>query len=473
MLPGNGSSLNRDIVGLAVPALGSLVAGPLFVLADTAIVGHVGQAALAGLSLASNLVMLVVGLCVFLVFATTTTVARLSGAGRSAEALRAGVDGMWLAAGLGVVIAVAMFTLAPWATSALGGTGEVAVQSVAYLRAVAPGMPGMLIVLAATGALRGVKNLRAPLVVAAVGAAVNAGLNYVLVFGGEWGIAGSGAGTALVQWGMALWLAVLVARGARRRGVALRPAPAGVWGGMVEGTPLLVRTLSLRAAIILTVVVATRMGDVVLAGHQIVGSVWGFAAFALDALAIAAQALIGHAVGAGRVDDVRSILRRCIMWGIAGGLVLGAVVAGGAGWIAPMFTGSVAVRDAAVAGLVVVGVMMPLGGFVFVLDGVLMGTGDGRFLAGAGLVTVAVYLPVLWGVDAWAAVAQGSGGWGASLRAMMPWGQVADGASFSSATGLAWLWIAFAGIFMAARATTTAHRIRNSAWLASSPHRKV
>jgi putative MATE family efflux protein len=432
------SSLDREILALAVPALGALVAEPLFVLVDSAVVGHLGTAQLAGLSLASNLLLLVVGLCVFLAYATTAAVARLTGAGQERDALQSGIDGMWLAVGLGVALAAALWTIAPWAATALGGTGDVATHAVTYLRYSAPGLPGMLLVLAATGVLRGLKDTRTPLAVASTGAVVNAVVNITLVYGVGMGIAGSGLGTALTQLGMAATLAVVVVRGARRRGASLRPAAGGIWASAAAGAPLFVRTVSLRLAILLTVAVATRLGEVSLAGHQVVNSLWGLAAFALDALAIAAQALVGHGLGAGDVGQVRAVLGRCLRWGVAAGALIGVVIAAGGWWIAPLFTSDDAVRVATAAGLAVCGLLMPMAGWVFVLDGVLIGAGDGRYLAAVGMLTLVVYAPFAVAVGAWAP----------------------DGAA-----GLAWLWAAFAGVFMLARAVTTGVRARGTRWM--------
>lgn len=432
------STVDRQILGLAVPALGALVAEPLFVLVDSAIVGRLGTTELAGLSLASTLLVTVVGLCVFLAYATTAVVARRLGAGDRAGAMQVGVDGLWLGGGLGVVLAGAALALAPWAVGALGATGEVAEQAVTYLRASAPGLPGMLLVLAATGALRGLQDTRTPLVVAGVGAAVNAALNVVLVYGAGLGIAGSGLGTAITQVGMGAALVVVVVRGARRAGASLRPAPGGILAGVRTGTPLLLRTLSLRVAILLTVWVATALGPVALAGHQVVNAVWGFVAFALDALAIAAQALVGHALGAADVPLVRSLLRRTLQWGVGAGVVLGLLTGSLGWWLSAAFTSDPEVRHAVTVSLVVAAALMPMAGWVFVLDGVLIGAGDGRFLAAAGLVTLAAYVPVALAVRAWA-----PDGW----------------------AGLAWLWAAFAGVFMLARAVTTGLRARGGAWM--------
>ncbi|WP_130416962.1 MATE family efflux transporter [Xylanimonas ulmi] len=430
--------MDREILALAVPALGALVAEPLFVLVDSAVVGRLGTAQLAGLALASNLLLTVVGLCVFLAYATTAVVARLMGAGREREALQAGVDGMWLALGVGAGLAALAWLGAPAAVSALGGTGEVATHAVAYLRASAAGLPGMLLVLAATGVLRGLQDTRTPLAVASTGAVVNAGLNITLVYGAGMGIAGSGLGTALTQLAMAATLTVVVVRGARARGASLRPAAGGIWASVVAGLPLLVRTASLRLAILLTVSVATRLGDVTLAAHQIVGSLWGLAAFALDALAIAAQALVGHGLGARDVAHVRAVLRRALRWGMLAGVVIGVVIGGAGWWLAPLFGSDDAVRAAAAAGLAVCGLFMPMAGWVFVLDGVLIGAGDGRYLAAVGMVTLVVYAPAALAVAVWAP----------------------DGAA-----GVAWLWAAFAGVFMLARAVTTGVRARGSRWM--------
>ncbi|CAM3539623.1 MATE family efflux transporter [Isoptericola cucumis] len=430
--------IDRDILALAWPALGALVAEPLFVLVDSAVVGHLGTAQLAGLSLASTLLLTLVGLCVFLAYATTAAVARLVGAGRTRDALQSGVDGMWLALGLGAVLASVLAVVAPWAVGAMGATDDVAVHAVTYLRWSVVGLPGMLVVLASTGVLRGLQDTRTPLWVASSGAVVNAVLSVGLVYGAGLGIAGSAIGTAATQLGMGAVLTVVVVRGARRHHASLRPHRAGIWANAVAGAPLFVRTASLRLAILLTVSVATGLGATALAGHQVVNSLWGLAAFALDALAIAGQALVGHGLGAGDTVRVRAVLRRSLQWGVGAGAAIGLVLAVAGWWIAPLFSPDPDVRVAITVGLVVCGVLMPMAGWVFVLDGVLIGAGDGRYLAWAGMVTLAVYAPFALAVGAWAP----------------------DGA-----VGLAWLWAAFAGVFMAARALTTGLRARGDRWM--------
>lgn len=456
----NRRRLDRSILGLAVPALGALVAEPLLVLVDSAMVGHLGATSLAGLSLASTVLTTLVGLFVFLAYATTATTARLFGAGDRAGGLRAGIDGLWLAFLLGVGTAIILEASAPSLVGALGAQGAVADAATAYLRASAPGLPGMLAVLASTGTLRGLLDTRTPFVVATAGAVLNATLNAVLLYGVGMGIAGSGLGTALAQTAMALALAHPIARAARDAGVPLRPHRAGIGASLGAGVPLLVRTVSLRAAILLTVWAATALGETPLAAHQVVNSLWTFAAFALDALAVAAQALIGTALGqadaagsagssggssnAGApVLSVAAVVRRTVAWGALTGVALGVAMAAASPWLPRLFTTDAGVVGLAAPVLLVTASAMPLASVVYLLDGVLMGAGEGRYLARAGLLTLLPYAPL--------AVVIGRLG-------------AANGAQAFGGHGLLLLWVAFAWVFMGARAATTGARAR--AWLA-------
>ena len=467
------TSLNRQVLSLALPALGALIAEPLFVLADSAMVGHLGAVSLAGLSLASSILTTTVGLFVFLAYATTATTARLFGAGRRIEGLRAGVDGMWLALLLGLGAGAFLGLTAPWLTEAMGAHGPVAQAAIAYLRASCPGLPGMFVVLAATGVLRGLLDTRTPFVVATGGAVLNIVVNAILLYGVGMGIAGSGAGTAIAQTAMALALAGPIARTARTAGVGLLPHREGLRASLGSGTPLLIRSLSLRVAILATVWAATALGDVSLAAHQVVNALWTFAAFALDALAVAAQALIGTALGQAQRSDADStttstevdtaadtdidtdtqsasatagwsideLLRRLLAWGAGTGVLIGVLMAAGAAWLPRAFTSDPGVIAAATPTLLVAASALPLAGVVYLLDGVLMGAGDGRYLAWAGLLTLVPYVPLALLIG------------GGALPGVV-----------GTVSGLALLWIAFAWVFMAARGATTYLRARGTAW---------
>lgn len=394
--PGASSSRrrhDREIIALAVPAFGALVAEPLFVMVDSAIVGHLGTPQLAGLAVAAALLTTAVSIFVFLAYATTAAVARRVGAGDLAAAIRQGMDGIWLAVLLGIAVIALTLPLAPWLVDVFGASSTAAPHAITYLRISSLGIPAMLVVLAATGVLRGLQDTRTPLYVAIGGFAANAALNAVLVYGAGLGIAGSAWGTVIAQFAMAAAYLVVVVRGARRHGASLRPDAAGIRACAQAGVPLLVRTLSLRAVLLIATAVAARLGDTDIAAHQIVLSLWSLMAFALDAIAIAGQAIIGRYLGANDVGGAREACRRMVEWGVAAGVVLGVLIVLARPLFVPLFTSDTAVQDALLPALLVVAATQPIAGVVFVLDGVLMGAGDGPYLAWAMLLTLAVFAP--------------------------------------------------------------------------------
>ena len=434
---------DREILRLALPALGALVAEPLFLLADTAIVGRLGTPELAGLGIAATVLGTLVNLSIFLAYGTTAAVARMLGAGDLRGALRQGIDGCWLAVLIGVATLAAGLPLTSWIVSLFGPAPDVAAHAETYLRISLAGIPAMLLVLAATGVLRGLQDTRTPLAVAATGAAVNVPLNLLLVHVAGLGIAGSAIGTVAVQIAMATVFLVIVRRGAHEHGASMRPYWPGVRSSFGAGIPLLIRTLAMRVALVVTTLVATALGTAPLAAHQIVFNTWLLLALVLDAVAIAAQALVGRALGAGDVTAARSITRRMVQWGVLAGIVLGLLLLAGGPVYARLFTSDVEVRALVVSALVVAAAIQPIAGWVFVLDGVLIGAGDGRYLAWASAASVAVFLPAAWAVSA------------------LEW---------SDRAGLVALWLAI-GVWTVARLVTLAVREHGDAWLVTGSRR--
>ncbi len=424
---------DREMFRLAVPAFAALVSEPLFLLADTAVVGHLGTDALAALALAATVLQTVVGLCVFLAYGTTATVGRRLGAGDLRGALSDGLSGTWLALLLGAVLAAVLAAAARPVTDLFAVSDDVADQTVTFLLVASPGIPAMLVVLATTGVLRGLQDTRTPLFVLVAANAVNIVLNVVLVYGLDLGLAGSALGTTLAQTAAAAALTTAVVRAANRHGASLRLHPRGVLLAARAGVALLVRTLTLRAVLLVGTAVASTMTSASLAAQQIAVTVVSALAFALDAIAIAGQALTGRHLGADDVEAARRSTRRMVWWGLVTGGVAGASLLVVSPWLPWAFTSDAAVRQAAVGALVVAALVQPVSGVVFVLDGVLIGAGDGRYLAWAGIVTLVAYVPCALAV-------------------------LATGA------GLVWLWIAY-GAWILARAATLVHRERGDAWL--------
>lgn len=429
----------REILRLAVPAFLALIAEPLFLLTDSAIVGHLGTAALAGLGIASTALVTAAGVFVFLAYATTSIVARHLGAGDERAALAAGIDGLWLSLLLGASTAVGVALAAARITGLFGASPAATEQATTYLRVSALGIPAMLAILAVTGVLRGLQDTRTPLLASLGGFGGNIALNLLLVYGLGWGIAGSAWGTVLAQSAMAATLVTVLVRRSARAGTRLAPHPGRIVRAARSGIPLLVRTLALRATLLVTTWVAASLGDVPLAAHQVAMTVWSFLAFALDALAIAAQALVGKALGGGDRAAVRAAMVTMVRWGTVGGLAVGLLVAALHSVLPPLFTSDPAVREALGAALVVVGLGQPLSGYVFVLDGVLIGAGDGRWLAGASVAVLTAYLPVVLAV----------GGLGVGR---------------TDTTRVLLLWAAFSA-FMALRAAAIGWRARRDEWM--------
>ncbi|MDO4665628.1 MAG: MATE family efflux transporter [Actinomycetaceae bacterium] len=391
-------AVDKEIFALALPALGALITEPLMRLADSAMVGHLGTAQLAGLSIGVAFVGLITGTCIFLAYTTTAITSRRLGAGQPAQALRGGIDGMWLAAILGIVLAIALYALSPTLAATLGARGQVLTHAVAYLRASSPGLIAMLIVLAGTGTLRGLLDTRTPLLVATSGSVANVIFNAALIYGLGLGVTGAGLGTSLAQFGMALAYITIVWRAATTQGVPCGFAIHGVFASSLQGAPLVVRSVSLQLLGVLTVGAATALGPITLAAHQVINSTWSLAAFTLDAIAIAASALTGHRLGVGDVAVVRQILRRCLFWGVVTGMAIGVLLILASPLLPHIFTTDPHVVSAAKVGLIVAACAMPLAGIVFMWDGVLIGANDSRYLAVAYVSILVCYAPLILGV---------------------------------------------------------------------------
>jgi putative MATE family efflux protein len=430
------SPLDRDIWRLALPALGALVAEPLFLLTDTALIGHLGAVPLAALGIASVILQTIVGLLVFLAYATTPAVARRLGSGDREGAVRAGIDGIWLAIGVGVVLVAAGVPLSGWLVALFGADPAVTAAATTYLAISLWGIPALLITLAASGLLRGLQDTRTPLVVAGVGFAVNAALNALFIYGFDWGVAGSAWGTVVASWGMAAAYLVIAVRFARESGATLTPHVSGIGTALRSGSWLLLRTASLRVAMLATVFVATGFGTTELATVQIALTIFTTLAFVLDALAIAGQAMIGHGLGASDVERVRAVTGRLLRFGVGGGALLGLAIAALSPIIPVIFTTDATISRQLTLVLLVMAVGIPAAGYVFVLDGVLIGAGDARYLALSGILNLVVYLPMLWIVT-----------------------------PLDDAAAVLWLWVAFGLGYIGARAVTLGLRARGDRWI--------
>lgn len=422
----------REVLALAIPAFATLVSEPLLLLADSAIVGHLGTPQLAGLGIAGNLVGLLTGMCVFLAYGTTATVARRLGAGDRRGALSGGIDGLALAGLIGAVLTVVLQVALDPIIALYGATGEVSEYAATYLRIVTFAFPFLLVMLASTGVLRGLQDTSTPLKVTVALNLANIGLNVLFVYGFALGIAGAAWGTLLSQAAASTLLATIVLRGARREGAPVGFRLGGILRSARDGAWLMLRTAALHTSLTVSTVIAARMGATSLAAHQVVNALWMFLAFALDAIAIAAQAIIGRYLGASDTSAVGGLTAMMVRWGVGFGVLLGVLIAAASPWLGAVFTPDADVRALVGRVALVVAILLPVAGLVYVLDGVLIGAGDTRYLALAGTAVTLIHVPFALWVDA-------------------------------AGAGLVWLWAAY-GIAMAGRGIALAVRARGTAW---------
>jgi putative MATE family efflux protein len=404
------SQYDREIVRLALPALGALAAEPVYLLVDTAIVGHLGRSQLAALGIAVTILAATFAIFNFLQYGTTAQVARAGGAGEAETARRLGAQAVWLSLAFGLAVSALVAALAVPLVSLMGGSGDAADDAVLYLRIAAIGFPAAFIALGGQGYLRGVADLRTPLVVLIAGNVANLVLEVLFVYGLGWGIAGSAWGTAIAQLGMGVAFVVVVLRRLEPGEARVRPALArrvlslGKW--------IFVRTTALMASFVLAGAVATRFGDAAIAAHQVAFQLWIFLALVLDSVAIAGQIIVGRELGAGRREAAYGASERMIWLSVALGAAFAAVMLALAGVLPRAFTGDASVLDEAALLWPLFALMQPLNGAVFALDGILIGASDGPFLALSMLVAFAACAAVLlaalagdWGIrGVWSAL---------------------------------------------------------------------
>jgi len=386
---------DREILRLALPALGALAVEPLYVLVDTAIVGHLGRPQIAALGLAGAVLGASFAAFNFLAYGTTAVVARASGAGRHDRAARLAAQALWLSLGLGVALAVACELLASPLLHALGANGRSGDYAIVYFRIAAPGLVAALVALAGQGYLRGVSNLRRPLEIVVAANVANLLLELLFVYGLGWGIAGSAAGTAIAQAGMGIAFARELLR---PRADSRRPRLAEMAPMVRIGRQILVRSLALTASFLLAASVLARVGDAPLGAHQIAIQLFFFLALVLDAVAIAGQVIVGRMLGGGDAAGAYDAALRMIWWSVGLGAVFAVGLLALAAWIPRVFTGDAAVLHEARLAWPFLALMQPLAGAVFALDGILIGAGDTRYLMWSMLAaTGLVFLPIVLG----------------------------------------------------------------------------
>ncbi|GHJ55952.1 MATE family efflux transporter [Micromonospora chersina] len=392
--PAAPSATARRIAALALPALVVLAAEPLYVLVDTAVVGHLGRVPLAALAVGGTVLTLTAWLGTVVAYGTTGRSARRFGAGDRAAAVAEGVQASWLALSVGVLVALAIQVGGGWlARTLVGGPGEVADAAATWLRIAALGAPGLLLAAAGNGWLRGIQDTRRPLLFVLGPNLLSALLCPLLVYPAGLGLAGSAVANAVAQTiSGGLFAAALV-----RERVPLRPRPRLIGQQLALSRDLLIRGVAFQASFLSATAVAARFGAAAVGAHQIAVQLWFFTALVLDALAIAAQSLIGAALGAGEAAAARALARRIAVLGGLCGVAFAVLIAAGAGLVPSWFSSDPQVREQAMVAWPWFVALQPIGGVVFALDGVLIGAGDVRYLRNLTIVAaLGGFLPAIW-----------------------------------------------------------------------------
>jgi putative MATE family efflux protein len=385
--------VDRRIISLALPALGSLAVEPIYVLVDTAIVGRLGTEQLAGLAIAATVLSFVFAGANFLTYGTTERVARRLGAGQTADAANVGVQAMWLSLMFGLPAAPLLFFGAPWLTGLFGASDRVLEHAQTYLSISAVGVPFFLITLAAQGVMRGASNYLTPLWVLLVANLANLVIELVFVFVFDMGVAGSAWSTVIAQIGAALAF-LWILRPRLRAASIRRPDGAGIAPLMNAGRHLLLRVGSMLAVFGGSTAIAARIDEPTLAAHQVVMSLFIFLALTLDALAVPAQTIVAEELGKQDVATAAHVARRAVRLSIVTGIGLGVVVAALAPVLPYVFSDDSDVVSRATSGLWWLAVILIPGAIAFAHDGILIGAGDYRFLGRAAFGYLIVVLPV-------------------------------------------------------------------------------
>jgi putative MATE family efflux protein len=386
------------LLGLAVPAVGTLIADPLMGLVDTAVVGRIGAAELGGLGLAVAVLSTVAWVFNFLVYGTTSTVARALGAGDALGALRRVRASVRAALLIGVGVGLLLWIVAPRLLSALGAVDALVGPGSDYLRVRAVGVPFLMLTYVGHGAFRGASDTRTPLAIAVGSNVLNAVLTVLLA--APFGIVGVAAATVAAEAAAVVAFAVLLPRaGVPRRGLlrdaaTVERSSAGEFAEVLAllrvGRDLFLRTGGLTLGLLAVSAAAARLGVASSAAHQVLHQVMLLGSFTLDGLAVAGQATVGTALGKGDREEAAALGRTTALLGGGAGLIAALLLLATAGVVPRLLTDDPAVLATVATAWWLLALGHLITGVVFALDGVMMGAEDYRYLRDTTVLAAAV-----------------------------------------------------------------------------------
>lgn len=383
--------LNRELLGLATPAILSNLTVPLLGLCDTAVAGHLGStAAIGAIAVGSMMMNVVFWLFGFLRMGTTGLGAEAFGMrdrARCTDILKKSLE-------IGLAVAVAVLALqAPLLSLLLHLTDpgeEVADLSSQYFRICVWGVPAQLGIMAMTGWFLGMQNTRVPMAIAIGVNAVNIGLNVLLGLTLGYGIAGVAMGTVISNWIGAFSSAAVCLVWIKGKSAERKPGGAGAtfrsmdwisgrsrkvkWSRFFNvNSQLFVRSGCIMAVSLTMTSLGARMGETVLAANAVMMQFFIFFSYFMDGFAFAGEAMVGKYRGAGEPGMVRRSVNTLLEWGLGLALLFFIIYAAGGPGIAGLLTDREEVISEVVSMRVWVMLLPPLTVLAFVFDGVYIG----------------------------------------------------------------------------------------------------
>jgi MATE family multidrug resistance protein len=402
---GSSRSHVKDILHLAVPAMLALASQPLLSIGDTAMIGRLGVEPLAARAVGAAIIGGIYWIFTFLSFGTTTLVGYHHGAQDFRACGETYLHALFLALLGGMAVACAGLLFATSLYSAMGAEANVIEEGVPYFRIYIASAPFTFIFFGSVGFFRGIQNTRTPMMIAFIVSGIHLLLDYGLIYGNfgfpRLGIRGAGIAAwvgqlvgAAVCMGIFFFSRSMVAyRAIKWRVSLIRLRPL-----FRIGSDLAIRTGALRGSLVFATSCTARMGASVLSAHEIAFQLMLLCSDVIDGLAVAGQALVAKYLGAGQKETAMAMGKTLIVCGAVAGLIFGVAFLGGQDAIVSFFTNSPEVKLLLAAGVILlVAVFQPLNGMVFVLDGLLIGARDTRFLMWAMLVgALGIFVPISW-----------------------------------------------------------------------------
>jgi MATE family multidrug resistance protein len=399
------SSHLREILALGIPTMLALASQPLLSIGDTAMIGRLGVEPLAARAIGAALISGIYWIFAFLTFGTTTLIGHHFGADDARACGETYLHALFLALVGGAALAAAGFFVAGELYKRMGADPAVAEQGISYFRITISSAPFTLILLASVGFFRGIQNSRTPMFIAFLANGLQLLLDYGLIYG-NFGLPSLGLrGAAIAAWiaqltGATVSLAIFFVsrRTAAYRAVGWRISIAKLRPLFRIGGDLALRTGALRLSLIFATATAARMGAAILSAYEIAFQLFMLCSDVIDGLAVAGQALVAKHLGAHRNETAVRMGRTLIVCGAVAGLLFSVMFIAAEPLIIQFFTKSPEVIAAIGGGLfLLVALMQPLNGIVFVIDGLLIGARDTRFLMWAMLAGgCGVFIPISW-----------------------------------------------------------------------------